>query len=377
MIGMNPRAATVRGVLLFLLMLGLCSFATAYATNNYYFLGDSEGSPGDQVTIVVGGTNDVAIKGYSIVFVYDADVFDFVSSTLDGTRGQGAVIFTPGHTDSTARAGVSYSFSCPPSIPAGTGALLAVTLLIQSDAPARTTALDLRDVSPTSNRMTPCSGSTITPTLTDGTFEVLSQTPVCSVDPTALDFGQVEIGSSADLSFTITNVGGGTLSGTVTEVCAGFSILAGEGPYELSANEAKEVTLRFAPLAAGDYSCAVGTGTEFCESVSCEGSCSDAGDMGHEERVWITDLLDLVPNPSSGRVTAHFSLQTACATRVAVYDQGGRMVRRLVWEFLPPGPHSVTWEGQSDSGNSLPAGVYYIRLATPGETISRRVTRLD
>ncbi|MGB3093200.1 MAG: hypothetical protein WBC42_08320, partial [Candidatus Zixiibacteriota bacterium] len=44
--------------------------------------------------------------------------------------------------------------------------------------------------------------------------------PVCGVDPTSLDFGTVTVGGSSDMTFDISNTGGGTLSGTVSEACA-------------------------------------------------------------------------------------------------------------------------------------------------------------
>jgi hypothetical protein len=140
--------------------------------NAYFFGGDSEGSPGDSVAIVIEAETDREIKGYSIVFVFDDEVFEYAGSTLEGTRGHGAAIFTPGSTDTTASAGVIYSFSCPPSIPVGIGPLLIVTLAIKPDAPTGTTLLDLRDVAPSLNRLSPCTGQTIEPTLTDGEFEV-------------------------------------------------------------------------------------------------------------------------------------------------------------------------------------------------------------
>ena len=70
----------------FLLALLLCCCQAAFAVNNYSLAGDSEGNPGDSVTIVIDGDTDAEIKGYSIVFVFDAAVFDYVSSTLEGTR---------------------------------------------------------------------------------------------------------------------------------------------------------------------------------------------------------------------------------------------------------------------------------------------------
>ena len=53
------------------------------------------------------------------------------------------------------------------------------------------------------------------------------QGPICSVAPLALDFGFVTIGQHEDLAFSVTNTGGGRLTGSVAETCAYFSIVSG------------------------------------------------------------------------------------------------------------------------------------------------------
>jgi uncharacterized membrane protein len=95
--------------------------------------------------------------------------------------------------------------------------------------------------------------------------------PACSVSDDALDFGVVPAGLTADRSFTITNEGGGTLSGTVSETCDHFAFVSGGGAYALSAGASRTVTVRFtAPVAPGPYACTVETGSALCSDVSCE-----------------------------------------------------------------------------------------------------------
>jgi HYDIN/CFA65/VesB family protein len=84
--------------------------------------------------------------------------------------------------------------------------------------------------------------------------------PVCSLSPTTLGFGTVAVGSSADLSFTLTNTGTGTLSGTVTDTCGGVQ-LVGSGSYSLGAGQSAAFTIRFAPTTAKAYSCPVTVGS--------------------------------------------------------------------------------------------------------------------
>ncbi len=94
--------------------------------------------------------------------------------------------------------------------------------------------------------------------------------PVCSISPTALDFGVVTTGTTKDLSFTITNTGGSLLQGSVSEPCGEFSLVAGAGDFSLAAGEMVSVTVRFAPLTAGAKGCDIALGTE-CNLVAASG----------------------------------------------------------------------------------------------------------
>lgn len=95
--------------------------------------------------------------------------------------------------------------------------------------------------------------------------------PACQVAPATLDFGNVDIGQSAERSFTITNTGGGSLSGTVSAACPGFG-LTGTGVYALAGGQAQTFTLRFTPTQPGSAACAVGTGSALCPGVSASGT---------------------------------------------------------------------------------------------------------
>ncbi len=98
--------------------------------------------------------------------------------------------------------------------------------------------------------------------------------PVCSVVPaTPLTFDNVQVGSaSATKSFVITNTGGGTLSGTVSEICTDFQMTAGSGPYNLATGQSVTVSVRFVPLSEGTKSCTIETGASCSADISCSGT---------------------------------------------------------------------------------------------------------
>ncbi len=104
--------------------------------------------------------------------------------------------------------------------------------------------------------------------------------PHCQVTPASLEFGDLAVGATQDLSFVIRNIGVGELTGVVSEDCPHFSLIAGAGAYSLAANQTRTVTLRFAPSAPGAYECAVDLGSEYCEAVPCTGAA-------HEPVLWL------------------------------------------------------------------------------------------
>jgi subtilisin family serine protease len=75
--------------------------------------------------------------------------------------------------------------------------------------------------------------------------------PVISVSPNSVNFGGVNVGGSADRTFTVQNVGGGVLTGNAT-TNAPFAIVSGSS-YSLSAGQSQTVTVRFSPTSAETF----------------------------------------------------------------------------------------------------------------------------
>ncbi len=76
--------------------------------------------------------------------------------------------------------------------------------------------------------------------------------PVLAVTPASRDFGTILVGTTSNLTFSVQNTGGGTLSGSAT-VPAPFSIVSG-GAYNLAAGASQAVTVRYSPIATGAHS---------------------------------------------------------------------------------------------------------------------------
>ena len=105
-------------------------------------------------------------------------------------------------------------------------------------------------------------------------------------------------------------------------------------------------------------------------SFSVTGTTAVDGAVAGSVQLWAG------PNPSATQVTIRYFAENAPTARLDVIDAGGRRVRSLEGARWTTGPQEVVWDGKDDAGRTLPAGVYEVRLAVPGETRSVRVIRL-
>jgi len=82
----------------------------------------------------------------------------------------------------------------------------------------------------------------------------------------------------------------------------------------------------------------------------------------------------VAPNPFNPRTQIEFGLAEPGPASLVVLDARGRRVRTLVDASLPAGEHAAVWNGDDDTGATVGAGVYYLRLTAAGTTRSARVT---
>jgi hypothetical protein len=176
--------------------------------------------------------------------------------------------------------------------------------------------------------------------------------PVCSVAPLSLDFGFVTIGQHEDLEFALTNTGGGRLTGAVSETCSYFSIVSGEGAYDLGHGDSAYVTVRFEPLTTDAAACTISVG----------GTCGD---------VICTGTGDRVPR--------------IYAVRDVPGDQGGFI--NVAWDAVPgdnPTEHVITrytvWRAIEPTAAelaSLAPGLFIMHVSDLSPTMKNGVVRLE
>ena len=75
------------------------------------------------------------------------------------------------------------------------------------------------------------------------------------------------------------------------------------------------------------------------------------------------------PNPFNPSTNVSFQLPSSGDVRLVVYDLLGRVVDTPFDGFLNAGSHEITWDG-----SDKPSGIYFYRLITSDNTLTRRMT---
>ncbi|MEO5618606.1 MAG: FlgD immunoglobulin-like domain containing protein, partial [Candidatus Eisenbacteria bacterium] len=88
------------------------------------------------------------------------------------------------------------------------------------------------------------------------------------------------------------------------------------------------------------------------------------------------DFAPPAPNPSGGLTSFRFALPAAARLSVEIVDVGGRRIRTLARGAWPAGSHRIDWDGRSEAGGRVAAGIYFVTVETDGRRESRRFVRL-
>jgi hypothetical protein len=202
-------------------------------------------NPGVQSAIQCTG---VGVGGMPVCQLSTTDL-DFGSVVVGETKDLPLVVTNTGTGPLSGTAGPSH---CPEFAFVGETAY--------SLGPGQSTTLTLRYIPAQAGHTTTCSLMPIGPDCQPvSAVGAAVGPPTCELSTNSLDFGNVPVGQSKDLTFDIRNAGGGELCGTVTEISPELSIVE-NASYCITAPAFVRVTVRYTPSAVGSIFADVNAG---------------------------------------------------------------------------------------------------------------------
>lgn len=95
---------------------------------------------------------------------------------------------------------------------------------------------------------------------------------------------------------------------------------------------------------------------------------------GNAEVNLITTLLaQNYPNPFASKTVINFALPTPGKVNLTVYNLAGQRVKTLASETHPAGYHHISWNGRDNEDRDVANGIYFYRLQTETEELTRRL----
>jgi len=91
----------------------------------------------------------------------------------------------------------------------------------------------------------------------------------------------------------------------------------------------------------------------------------------------IAARVQATPNPFSTATALRFQLTHGGKTSLEVFDARGALVKRLPEVWRPAGPQAVRWDGTDVDERRAPAGVYFWRVRSEGESLTGRMVRVE
>ncbi len=97
------------------------------------------------------------------------------------------------------------------------------------------------------------------------------------------------------------------------------------------------------------------------------------------DEVNLTKFMELrqnYPNPFNPVTAIDFTLTKAAHVKLVIYNSLGQKVTMLADDYLQAGYHQRIWDGKDYQGRSLSSGVYYYRLISDNEVLSKKMLLL-
>lgn len=85
------------------------------------------------------------------------------------------------------------------------------------------------------------------------------------------------------------------------------------------------------------------------------------------------NLQQNYPNPFNPSTIIPFELTKSEIVNLSIFNSLGQKIRSLVNENYPAGLHQISWNGQNDIGQTVPAGIYYYKIQAGEFSATRKM----
>jgi flagellar hook assembly protein FlgD len=79
------------------------------------------------------------------------------------------------------------------------------------------------------------------------------------------------------------------------------------------------------------------------------------------------------PNPFNATTTILYGVPAPAYVRIEIFDLVGRKVYAPQTEKVYTGFHRFTWDGNDNTGNPLPSGIYFYRFSDGKSSLTRKM----
>ncbi|MCK4653658.1 MAG: T9SS type A sorting domain-containing protein [Candidatus Cloacimonetes bacterium] len=82
------------------------------------------------------------------------------------------------------------------------------------------------------------------------------------------------------------------------------------------------------------------------------------------------------PNPFNPITTISYSLPDESEVSLTIYNIKGQKVKELIKGTQPAGSYNVSWDGKDENGKDITSGIYFYKLRTHNNEITRKMLLL-
>lgn len=84
-------------------------------------------------------------------------------------------------------------------------------------------------------------------------------------------------------------------------------------------------------------------------------------------------ISSIYPNPFNPNTTIRFGLTNYCHVKIEIFNTKGQKVRTLCDAHREYGNQSLLWDGKGDNNESLPTGMYMVKMTADGKIFNKKV----